>query len=118
MHDIRHVFIAAGLHVYKIGITRSPLHRYANLSYGYILQGFTSMVVLACTTPKWAGGLETALIARFSSSQSEPGCQNEAAGGESVPPAPPVFVYCVFATLEDMIQHRLAVARRESSREC
>ena len=48
-----------GLHVYKIGITSDPRRRFSNATYGYKQQGFTSMVLLACATPKWAAALET-----------------------------------------------------------
>lgn len=71
------------------------------------------MVLLAVTVPNWAAALETHLIQVFCTVQ---GCQNEAPGGESLPSVPPVFVYFVFADLEDMVRHRLAASRAEYER--
>ena len=76
------------------------------------------MLVLTATTPSWARNLEIALITRFKYSRAEPGCQNEAPGGESLPPVPPVFVYCVYASIDDMQQHRLAEIGRRSASRC
>ena len=104
--------------MYKIGLTACPSHRFVNPSYGYRWQGFTRMVLLAGLNPSWAATLETALITRFKESRAEPGCQNEKPGGETLPSAPPVFVYCVFAEIEQHIQHRLARARRLWQTDC
>ncbi len=69
------------------------------------------MMVLVATNPNWAAAVESALFARFKDSRAEPGCQNEAPGGESLPHVPPVFVYVVYASLEEMTEHRLAKVR-------
>ena len=103
-----------GLQIYKIGITSNPRHRFYNFTFGYIHEGYTSMDLLACTTPKWAAALEVFLIDECE--RSWQGCQNTLRGGQSVPPSPPVFVYVCFATVEQITAFRLAKARAAYAR--
>ena len=111
--------MSSGLHIYKVGITRDPSHRWSNATYGYRgpSEGCTSMTLLACSVPSWAGALETHLITTYSSDYSCRGCQNTAGCGESLPQVPPVFVYVVSVALEDIMAHRLARQRAASSGE-
>ena len=94
--------------VFKIGLTSDPLHRWANFTYGYARDGYSSMTMLCVTVPTWAAALERDLIERF---QGPHGCQNQAPGGESTPHQPPVFVYLVSVPADELVQWQLARAR-------
>jgi hypothetical protein len=96
--------------IFKIGLTRDPMHRWANASYGYVRDGFRHMTILCATVPRWAAALETYLIERFGSRQ---GCRNSAPGGESTPHQAPVFVYVVTVSSEELTQWRLARVRAQ-----
>ena len=100
--------------IFKIGITSDPLHRWANISYGYFRDDYRTMTLLAATTPEWAVALERHLIASFRSAHGH-GCRNDAPGGESSPPDPPVFVYVVTVIEEDFVRWHLARVRALTS---
>ena len=93
--------------IFKIGITSEPLHRWANLSYGYCREGYQTMTLLAATTPEWAAALECHLIDSALSAHGH-GCRNVALGGESCPREPPVFVYVVTVLAEEFNRWILA----------
>jgi len=95
---------------FKIGLTRDPMHRWWNGTYGYRREGFTRMTVLCATVPAWAAALETHLIATFKSYQ---GCWNMASGGESTPSDPPVFVYVVSVLSHDHVAWTLTRVRAQ-----
>ena len=98
--------------VFKIGLTSDPLHRWANATYGYILDGYTSMTMLCVTVPTWAAAVERYLIQQF---QGPHGCQNQASGGESTPHQPPVLVYVVSVPADELARWQLARARRAAA---
>ena len=100
--------------IFKIGITSDPLHRWANISYGYFRDGYRTMTLVAATTPEWAVALERHLIVSFRSAHGH-GCRNDAPGGESSPPDPPVFVYVVAVLEEEFARWRLARVRALAS---
>lgn len=80
---------------FKIGLTRSPLHRWENPAYGYKLEGRWCSMFVICILQhgESAGIMESALILMWG---SNPRCTNEAPGGESVSPEPgPWFIYVV-----------------------
>ena len=84
---------------YKVGITRSPSHRFHRRDYGYYILGYTRMVVVFRGAPRLAAELERRLIAEF---RGNTGCQNVATGGENPPPVGiGCFVYLVCADLAD-----------------
>ena len=100
--------------IFGIGIARDPLHRWANKSYGYFRDCHRTMTLLAATTAEWAVALERHLIASFRSAHGH-GCRNDAPGGESSPPDPPVFVYLVTAIEEEFARWHLARVRALAS---
>jgi hypothetical protein len=91
---VRQMLTGRGICIFKIGITRSPLHRAYNNEYGYFRRGeiYDHMHVLAATYPAVAVFLERNLIAVL---RSERGCRNVSDGGESPPPSGLCYVYVV-----------------------
>ena len=80
---------------FKIGLTRSPRHRWANRDYGYVLEGSWSSMLVICIFEhsESAAMMEAALIYIWG---SNPRCLNEAGGGESASKEPgPYFIYIV-----------------------
>ena len=80
---------------FKIGLTRSPLHRWENPAYGYELEGRWCSMVVVCILQhgESAGIMESSLILTWG---SNPRCANEAGGGESVSQeSGPWFIYVV-----------------------
>jgi len=96
--------------IFKIGLTRDPLRRWANRAYGYSQEGFRRMIILCGTVPAWAAALEAHLIGIF---RGVPGCRNTAPGGESTPSHPLVFVYVVSVLSDDFLSWSLARARAQ-----
>ena len=88
--------------IFKIGLTKSPVARWGNPSYGYASDKYdkwTGMKVLfAHKEPLAAGLVESALIQHF---MSVPGCRNVNPGGEGVDQncPGPYFTYVVFRVL-------------------
>jgi hypothetical protein len=91
---VRQMLTGRGICIFKIGITRSPLHRAYNNEYGYFRRGeiYDQMHVLAATYPAVAVFLERNLIALL---RTERGCRNMSDGGESPPPSGLCYVYAV-----------------------
>ena len=83
-----------GICIFKIGITRDPLHRMFNPRYGYAVSGevYSLMTLLAVSFPAVCAYLETVLIERL---RSKLGCRNTAPGGENAPAAGLCYVYVV-----------------------
>lgn len=106
---VQHV-LHGGPTIFKIGLTRDPLHRWGNRAYGYNQEGFSRMIILCATVPAWAAALEAHLIGIF---RGVPGCRNTAPGGESTPSHPPVFVYVVSVLSDDYVSWSLARARAQ-----
>ena len=80
---------------FKVGATKWPAHRWT-CEYGYVHEGFTSMLVVFVTESlQVCAHFEAALIGMFELHQK---CVNVAPGGENLRHSdPPHFVYCVFA---------------------
>ena len=88
--------------VFKIGLTKSPVPRWNNGTYGYACDSYdkwTGMVVLFVHSEALPAGLvESALIQHF---KSVPGCRNVNQGGEGVSKdcPGPYFTYVVYRVL-------------------
>ena len=80
---------------FKVGLTRSPIHRRENPAYGYQVEGrwYSMFVICILQHGESAGIMEACLISTWGSHH---GCANEAEGGESVSQEPgPWFIYVV-----------------------
>ena len=84
---------------WKVGITRGPLHRYAEASYCYANDGFTAMSLLLASSPSHCAALEKALIADFRAGRGPPQCLNIRSGGENAPKTAHCFTYVVVKDL-------------------
>ena len=102
--------LRGGSTIFKIGLTRDPLHRWANRAYGYSHEGFRRMIILRGTVPAWPAALEAHVIGIF---RGVPGCRNTAPGGESTPSHPLVFVYVVSVLSDDYVSWSLARVRAQ-----
>jgi hypothetical protein len=101
-----------GTLAFKIGITRSPSHRFHRRDYGYFVLGYAQMNVLLCGSPNDSAELERRLISAW---RGRMGCQNVAGGGEAAPPSGVgCWVYVAHAQLSDgmALEQRAAQNRR------
>lgn len=89
--------------MFKIGVTKDPLHRWSNVEYGYKYEKSHSrkplydrmVVLIEVDSSQAAGFAEAALIAEF---YGDSGCMNKALGGEGIGKNVPLkhFIYVVF----------------------
>ena len=101
-----------GLAIFKIGIAADPEHRFSNLSFGYVHDGYMFMDVLWRGSAFDACSLEDELITYF---KSKRGCQNQNRGGGGVDPNNTSYhthVYAVFAPCGDGIGVMAAARKR------
>ena len=97
--------------IFKVGLTRDPLWRWRDAPFAYANDvDFAFMELLLVGSTGLVAHLEAALIARL---RSQPGCRNDAPGGESPPPPSyPCYLYVVWQQVSSYIAHRLHLARR------
>lgn len=94
--------------VFKVGVTRDPLNRFAQADFKYEGE-YTDMELLLVGFPRLCGYLESQLIFRL---RSIPGCRNQAPGGESLPPDGCVcYLYIVTIRSDDLVSRRLRAVR-------
>ena len=97
--------------IFKVGLTRDPLWRWRDAPFAYANDvDFAFMELLLVGTTGLVAHLEAALIARL---RSQPGCRNDAPGGESPPPPSyPCYLYVVWQRVDSYTARRLHLARR------
>ena len=94
---------AKGPLVFKVGVTKDPIHRWSNVEYGYKFEKAYSrkplyermLVLIEVDSSQAAGFAEAALIAQF---YGQNGCMNRALGGEGIGQNVPCkhFIYVVY----------------------
>lgn len=101
--DVIQQLLSVGPTVFKIGLTKDPVHRWKGKvwSYKFDADRYQQMiVVMEVQTSDAAGFAEAALINVF---RGTCGCRNDASGGEGLPAKPlvvPYFIYVVYRHLE------------------
>ena len=113
LRAVNDIVLPQPLLAYKIGITRSPSHRFHQRKYGYYIAGYQKMVVVFRGAPRLAAELERRIVSKW---RTKTGCQNVAPGGESAPPVGiGCFVYLVYADLSSGHSlEQLAVTHRRN----